>query len=113
KSIAIQEKLGADIIMAFDECAPPYEREYNQRAMERTHAWARRCREAHTRPDQALFGIVQGGVFPDLRRESAEYIASLGFPGHAIGGLSVGETKDEMNAMLEVVNDLLPAGKPR
>jgi queuine tRNA-ribosyltransferase len=113
KSIAIQEKLGADIIMAFDECAPPYEREYNQRAMARTHAWAQRCHTAHTCPGQALFGIVQGGVFPDLRRESAEFIASLGLPGHAIGGLSVGETKDEMNAMLEVVNDRLPANKPR
>jgi queuine tRNA-ribosyltransferase len=113
KSIAIQEKLGADIIMAFDECAPPYEREYNQRAMARTHAWAQRCHTAHTCPGQALFGIVQGGVFPDLRRESAEFIASLGSPGHAIGGLSVGETKDEMNAMLEVVNDRLPANKPR
>lgn len=113
KSVFIQEKLGADIIMAFDECAPPYEREYNQRSMARTHAWAQRCHAAHTRPDQALFGIVQGGVFPDLRRESAEFIASLGFPGHAIGGLSVGETKDEMNAMLEVVNGVLPADKPR
>jgi queuine tRNA-ribosyltransferase len=113
KSIAIQENLGADIIMAFDECAPPYERAYNERAMARTHAWAARCREAHTRPDQALFGIVQGGVFPDLRAASAQYIAGLGFPGHAIGGLSVGETKEEMNAMLEVVDPLLPENKPR
>ncbi len=67
KSIAIQENLGADIIMAFDECAPPYDRPYNERAMARTHAWAERCLQAKTRPDQALFGIVQGGVFPDLR----------------------------------------------
>lgn len=113
KSIEIQQNLGADIIMAFDECAPPYNREYNQRAVRRTHAWAERSLAAKTRPDQALFGIVQGGVFPDLREQSAEFIASLGFPGHAIGGLSVGETKEEMNAMLEVVNAILPEEKPR
>jgi queuine tRNA-ribosyltransferase len=113
KSIEIQEKLGADIIMAFDECAPPYDRAYNERAMERTHAWAERCLKARQRPDQALFGIVQGGAFPDLRQRSAEYIASLGFPGHAIGGLSVGETKAEMNEMVEVVNSILPEDKPR
>lgn len=113
KSIEIQEKLGADIIMAFDECAPPYDRAYNERAMQRTHAWAIRCQAARSRPDQALFGIVQGGVFPDLRRQSAEFIASLDFPGHAIGGLSVGETKPEMHAMIEVVNAVLPADKPR
>ncbi len=113
KSIAIQESLGADIIMAFDECASPYDRPYNEKAMQRTHAWARRCQQARQRPDQALFGIVQGGVFADLRAQSAEFIAGLGFPGHAIGGLSVGETKAEMNAMLEVVNAVLPADKPR
>ncbi len=113
KSIEIQQKLGADIIMAFDECAPPYEREYIERAMQRTHEWAGRCQEAKTRDDQALFGIVQGGIFPDLRRQSAEAIAALGFPGNAIGGLSVGETKPEMHAMIEVVNAVLPADKPR
>lgn len=113
KSIQIQENLGADIIMAFDECAPPHDRAYIQKAMQRTHAWAGRCREAHTRSDQALFGIVQGGIFPDLRAESAEYIASLGFPGHAIGGLSVGESKEEMAAALEVVDRALPEDKPR
>ncbi|NTU75132.1 MAG: tRNA guanosine(34) transglycosylase Tgt [Anaerolineaceae bacterium] len=113
KSIEIQQKLGADIIMAFDECASPYDRDYNQRAMKRTHAWAERCIKAKTREDQALFGIVQGGIFPDLREESAKYISSLGFPGHAIGGLSVGETKPEMHAMLEVVNAILPEDKPR
>lgn len=113
KSIAIQENLGADIIMAFDECAPPYERAYNQQALARTHAWAERCLQAKKRQDQALFGIVQGGIFPDLRQESAEFIASLGFPGHAIGGLSVGETKEEMNQMLEVVDQCLPEDKPR
>ena len=113
KSIEIQQKLGADIMMAFDECAPPYERDYIERAMHRTHVWAERCLAAKTRPDQALFGIVQGGIFPDLRRQSAEVIAGMGFPGHAIGGLSVGETKTEMNEMLEVVNAVLPEDRPR
>jgi queuine tRNA-ribosyltransferase len=113
KSIAIQEALGADIIMAFDECAPPYDLEYNQRAMARTHAWAQRCLEAKTRSDQALFGIVQGGIYPDLRQASSQFIASLGFPGHAIGGLSVGETKDETHAILELVDLALPQDKPR
>lgn len=113
KAIAIQENLGADIIMAFDECAPPYDREYNQQAMARTHQWAQRCKQAKTRSDQALFGIVQGGIFPDLRKQSAEFISSLDFPGNAIGGLSVGETKDEMLAMLEIVDVILPEEKPR
>ncbi len=113
KSIAIQENLGADIVMAFDECAPPYDRDYSETAMRRTHAWAKRCIEVKTRPDQALFGIVQGGAFADLRRESAETIAGLGFPGHAIGGLSVGESKADMHAMLEAVNSVLPEDKPR
>lgn len=113
KAIQIQENLGADIIMAFDECAPPHDRDYNLRAMERTHAWAERCLESHQRRDQALFGIVQGGVFQDLREQSAAFISSLGFPGHAIGGLSVGETKAEMHAMIEVVDRVLPENKPR
>ena len=113
RSVAIQENLGADIIMAFDECAEPYDRDYSERAMERTHRWAERCIQAKKRDDQALFGIVQGGIFPELREKSAAHIASLDFPGNAIGGLSVGETKEEMHAMLEVVNDILPADKPR
>jgi queuine tRNA-ribosyltransferase len=113
KSIAIQENLGADILMAFDECADPCDRPYNEQAVRRTHAWAERCRAAHTRPDQALFGILQGGIFADLRTESAKFIASLDFPGHAIGGLSVGETKAEMHAMLDLVNGILPEAKPR
>jgi queuine tRNA-ribosyltransferase len=112
-AIGIQEKLGADIIMAFDECAPPYDRDYNERAMQRTHNWAQRCQAAKQRSDQALFGIVQGGVFPELRAQSAQFIASLDLPGHAIGGLSVGETKPEMHAMIEVVNSVLPSEKPR
>ncbi len=113
KSIDVQEKLGADIIMAFDECAPPYDREYCERAMRRTHAWAERCQNAHARSDQALFGIVQGGTFAELRQQSAREISALNFPGYAIGGLSVGETKPEMHTMLEVVNAILPADKPR
>ena len=113
KSIAIQENLGADIIMAFDECAPPYDREYNEHAMARTHAWAARCLAAKKRTGQALFGIVQGGAFPDLREQSARVIAASGFPGHAIGGLSVGESKTDMYAMIEVVNAVLPENKPR
>lgn len=113
KSIAIQENLGADIIMAFDECSDPNDHAYSQRAMERTHRWAERCLKAQSRADQALFGIVQGGVQANLRAESARFIASLETPGIAIGGLSVGETKAEMHAMLDVVTPLLPENKPR
>ncbi|MBP7213723.1 MAG: tRNA guanosine(34) transglycosylase Tgt [Anaerolineaceae bacterium] len=112
-SIDIQEKLGADIIMAFDECADPNNRAYIEKAMERTHRWAQRCIEAKKRDDQALFGIVQGGVFDDLRAESARTISSMGFPGHAIGGLSVGETKTDMYRSIDVVNAILPEDKPR
>lgn len=113
KSISIQENLGADIIMAFDECAPPNDRDYCQVAMQRTHNWATRCMEAKTRSDQALFGIVQGGIFIDLRQQSAEFIASMDFPGNAIGGLSVGETKAEMHAVLDAIDLILPESKPR
>ena len=113
KSIAIQENLGADIIMAFDECSDPNDHAYTVLATERTHRWAERSLRAKTRRDQALFGIVQGGVQPDLRAASAEFIASLDTPGIAIGGLSVGETKEEMHAALDVVTPLLPEDKPR
>jgi len=113
KSIAIQENLGADIIMAFDECADPNDHTYIPQAMERTHCWAERCLAAKRRADQALFGILQGGVNPDLRAASAQFIGSLDFPGHAIGGLSVGETKVETYAMLDLVNGILPEDKPR
>lgn len=113
KAIQIQENLGADIIMVLDECPEPYDRAYNEEALARTHAWAERCKAAQTRDDQALFGIVQGGVFPELRAQSAEFIASLDFPGNAIGGLSVGESKDDMHKVLEVVDPLLPDDKPR
>jgi len=113
KSIAIQENLGADIIMAFDECADPNDPVYIKKAMERTHRWAERSLKAKTRLDQALFGIVQGGVDPTLRAESAQFIASLDTPGIAIGGLSVGESKQEMHDTLDVVTPLLPENKPR
>ena len=99
--------------MAFDECADPHNRAYSEQAMERNHGWPKRCLEAKKRDDQALFGIVQGGIFDDLREQSARAISSMGFPGHAIGGLSVGETKTEMYDSIEVVNAILPEDKPR
>jgi queuine tRNA-ribosyltransferase len=111
--MAIQEKLGADIIMAFDECPPPDDYDYNVKALARTHRWAERCKVAQRRSDQALYGIVQGGVFADLRAQSAEFLTALDFPGYGIGGLSVGETKAEMHAMLEVLHPILPRHKPR
>lgn len=113
KSIAIQENLGADIIMALDECGSPYDIEKNQAALERTHAWAVRCARAKTRSDQALFGIIQGGIYPELRQNSVEFLAALDLPGYAIGGLSVGETKAETLSMLELVDSYLPENKPR
>jgi queuine tRNA-ribosyltransferase len=113
KSIQIQENLGADIIMAFDECSDPNNHTYTVKAMERTHRWAERSLAAHTRPDQAIFGIVQGGVNLDLRATSANFISALPFPGIAIGGLSVGETKAEMHAVLDLLIPLLPENKPR
>jgi queuine tRNA-ribosyltransferase len=113
KSIRIQENLGADIIMAFDECSDPNDRAYSRIAMERTHRWAERSLKAHVSPDQALFGIIQGGISPELRIESAQFISSLPFPGIAIGGLSVGESKADMHSILEVVQPILPTNKPR
>jgi queuine tRNA-ribosyltransferase len=111
--VRVQEQLGADIVMVLDECAEPGDRAYNEQALERTHAWAERCRAAQTRSDQAMFGIVQGGVFADLRQQSAEYLVGLDFPGYAIGGLSVGETKQQMHDMLDITTPLLPADRPR
>ena len=112
--IAAQEQLGADVIMCFDECVGhPATPERARAAMERTHRWAARCRQAHTRPDQALFGIVQGSTYPALRRESAAAITGLDFPGYAIGGVSVGESKEECWQVVDVVAPLLPAHKPR
>ncbi|WP_026370689.1 tRNA guanosine(34) transglycosylase Tgt [Kallotenue papyrolyticum] len=114
RAIAVQEQIGADIIMAFDECAPyPTTYDYARRAMERTHRWLARCVAAKTRHDQALFGIVQGSVFPDLRRESAQFVAAQPVPGIAIGGLSVGESKAEMYETLALTTADLPADRPR
>jgi len=114
KAIEIQQALGADIIMCFDECIPyPSSREYSQQAMERTTRWAARCKAFHGRANQALFGIVQGGVYEDLRLRSAREIVDLDFPGYAIGGLSVGEPKLDMYGTLELLEEHLPSDKPR
>lgn len=113
-SIRVQENLGADIIMCFDECPPyPASVEYLRASAERTARWAERCKSAHRRQDQALFGIVQGGVYPELREWSARATIAIGFPGYAIGGLSVGEPKDEMIRALDVMDELLPRTQPR
>jgi queuine tRNA-ribosyltransferase len=111
--VRVQERLGADIIMVLDECAEPGDLAYNKKALARTHAWAARCREAQRRSDQALFGIVQGGTFPQLRQQSAEFLADLEFPGYAVGGLSVGESKEQMLQVLDITVPMLPADKPR
>ena len=114
KSMSIQQNLGADIIMAFDQCPPPSDRAEVEAALTRTHDWLRLCRQAH--PDdsrQALFGIAQGGVFPDLREQSARFVSEMDLPGYGIGGLAVGETKAEMYAMLEHTLPCLPSDKPR
>lgn len=113
-SIAIQEALGADIIMCFDECPPsPGNFEYVSRSLEMTTRWARRCKEAKTRPDQALFGIVQGGIFPELRRKSMDQLQEIGFDGYALGGVSVGEEKERMLDVMNFSAPLFPADKPR
>ena len=111
--IEIEEQLGADIAMVLDECADPHDPDYLAQALSRTHAWAERCRTAHSRADQALFGIVQGGIYPELRAESARILTGLDFPGYAIGGLAVGETKEQMYATLDATCPHLPAHKPR
>ncbi len=114
RAIEIQEALGADIIMAFDECvALPSSRERVHEALKRTGAWARRCQAARRRSDQALFGIVQGGHDPALRVESAQDLVSLEFDGYAVGGLSVGEEKSVMYSMLDATVPALPADRPR
>lgn len=115
KAIEVENALGADIIMAFDECPPhPATREYLKDSLERTTRWAKRCKEAHRRPhDQALFGIVQGGMERDLRQQSAAELLELDLPGYAVGGLSVGEPKPIMYEVLEFTTPLLPKDKPR
>ncbi|MCH7812743.1 MAG: tRNA guanosine(34) transglycosylase Tgt [Planctomycetes bacterium] len=110
----IQQQLGADIIMAFDQCPPlPSPREEVEAAAERTVRWARRCRDAHQRPDQWLFGIVQGGLDIELRQSCAERLIDIGFDGYAVGGLSVGERHPEMIEALAAVTPLLPPAQPR
>lgn len=112
--IEIQESIGADIIMVFDECPPyPSTREYAEESMERTHAWAARCKAAQTKEDQALFGIIQGSTYEDLRVRSAIAISEMDFPGIAIGGVSVGEPKESMLQVVEWTEPHIPREKPR
>ena len=115
KSIQIQNKIGADIIMSFDECIPyPATRQYVEKSTERTLRWALRGKQAHSRPEeQALFGIVQGGDYEDLRKYCAEKLIEMDFPGYAIGGTSVGEDKETMYRMVKWASDALPFDKPR
>jgi queuine tRNA-ribosyltransferase len=114
-SIAVQEALGADVIMAFDECIPyPSSREYVAASTDRSSRWARRCKEARRAGDgAALFGIVQGGMYPDLRARSVEDLLEIGFDGYAVGGLSVGEEANLMYEMMECTLPLLPENRPR
>lgn len=114
KAMEIQHDLGADIIMAFDECADANSsKEYFEKAMTRTHNWLVKCKKAHKNKNQALFGIVQGGTHKDLRKQSAAFVAAQNLPGNAIGGLAVGESKKTMYEMLDTVVPLLPENKPR
>ncbi len=115
KVIEIENALGADIIMAFDECPPyPATRAYVENSLKTTLEWAKRCRDAHRETDrQALFGIVQGGVYDDLRVKSAEELMKMDFPGYSIGGLAVGEEKEDMFRITALLDDVLPRNKPR
>ena len=115
KVMEIENSLGADIIMSFDECCPyPSTYEYAKNSMERTTRWAKRCKKAHQKPDkQGLFGIVQGGMYKDLREKSAKDLVAMDFPGYAVGGLSVGEPKELMCDVLEYTTKFLPENKPR
>ena len=115
KAMEVENALGADIIMAFDECCPyPSTYEYTKKSMERTTRWAKRCKEAHNRKEeQGLFGIIQGGFYKDLRKQSAEDLIKLDFPGYAIGGISVGEPKEEFLDILNYTAPLMPENKPR
>ena len=113
-SMQVQRDLGSDIVMAFDECTPyPATPDEARHSMELSMRWAARCKEAHGDNPNALFGIVQGGIYPHLRKESVEALTDIGFDGYAIGGLAVGEPPEERNETLEVVDPLLPADKPR
>jgi queuine tRNA-ribosyltransferase len=113
-AIRIQESLGADIIMCFDECPPATaDYDYVSRSLEMTARWAQRCKDSHTREGQQLFGIVQGGMHYDLRARSVDDICSIGFDGYALGGLSVGEEKEQMYGVMECCSTLLPQDAPR
>jgi queuine tRNA-ribosyltransferase len=110
----VQADLGSDVAMVLDECPPPNAtREYHEASLRRTARWAARCKEAHGKEDQALFGIVQGGLFPDLREQSLGLTVKIGFDGYAVGGLSVGESREEMLGTLALTAPRLPAEKPR
>ena len=114
KAVKIQENLGSDIAMVLDECPPAdADEKHIRRAINRTLLWAERCRDAHTRKDQVLFAIVQGGVHPELRRECAKPLVAMDFPGYALGGFSVGEGPEVMHALLPECAALLPEQKPR
>ena len=114
-SIEVQNSLGSDIMMCFDECCPyPSSYEYTKQSMERTTRWAKRCKDANNNPEtQGLFGIIQGGFYEDLREKSAKDLIELDFPGYAIGGISVGEPKEEFLKMLKYTAPLMPENKPR
>ena len=114
ESMAVQRELGADIVMIFDECTPyPADRDQAAASMQLSLRWARRSRDAHADSPAALFGIVQGGMYPDLRQESLDGLTEIGFDGYAIGGLSVGEPHDERDRVLDVTVPQLPADRPR
>ncbi len=114
KSIEIQQALGSDIMMCFDECCPyPSDYKYTEKSMEMTTRWAKRCKEAWTNENQGLFGIIQGGFYKDLREKSAKDLIELDFPGYAIGGISVGEPKEEFLDILNYTAPLMPENKPR
>jgi queuine tRNA-ribosyltransferase len=114
KAVEIQEALGADIIMCLDECTPyPASHEEAERSMELTLTWSQRCRDSRRREDQALFGIVQGGMYPDLRKRCVEALGGMGFDGYALGGLSVGESKERMLEVVSQTAPLLPLDQPR
>ena len=114
KVMEIEEAIGADIIMAFDECCPyPSDYKYTENSMYRTTRWAERCKNSHTTPNQGLFGIIQGGFYKDLRKISAKDLIKMDFPGYAIGGISVGEPKEEFLDILRYTTPLMPENKPR
>lgn len=114
ESMQMQKIIGADIVMAFDECSPyPCDKLRIEEAMDRTHRWAKECRDYKLKPSQSLFAITQGGIYGDLREESTKNLVALDFDGYAIGGLSVGEPAEMMNEMLEISEPHLPENKPR